>query len=429
MSRSKLGKIILIATAIMVWPVGSIVGGAIECEIIQFKLDRFYFAAGTERDIFGGNSFEIIYNDSAIYRGIIESSFLGACFSEPTGLTFDSLLFDSCTGLLELPQIDSVTQIELGFLNMNPASILSRATEGNDSVIVPLSDSLLRSSYGNPIVSHRIKAFHLYYLTDELHGLFSFTAPTNSLLRGGARLSSPAPFFAALIPNLSRNTNESGLLTTSLYYRFSGNNPGRIFAGDSVESFPCGFPCDSGCPRPYPFNPSTGRALLSNIDQRPTSIRMVVADASLTKAADYFADVLSRDRIRVEFVENLNKADLWLGFIPISASDPVSSLRKMIGIATGSRTPIKQMSEGIDLVTQRIVSAAGSDNHEAAYYFCKLADRAMKEDLGIFPLFRPRLFLSTDRMLKNARFDSTGGFLYEGLKLLTLPTRPQEEQK
>lgn len=429
MSRPKLGKTILLATVMVFWLGESVFSRAVECEILQFKLDRFYFAAGTELDVFEGNSFEIMLNDSLVYEGLIESAILGVCFSQPTGLTFDTTFFGSCHALLDLPDIDSITPIELSFLNMNPANILPQSLEGDDSALDVVSDSVQRSLYGNQIVSQRIEENDLYYISSKPHGLFSFTPASPTLHQGGTRLSTPAPFFAALIPNLSSTANQGGLLTTSLYYRFSDSNLGRIFSGDSTESFHCGFPSDSGCPRPYPYHPPTGRALLSNYDQRPTSIRMGVADPALKKLADYFADVLSRDRIRVQFVANPNEADLWLGFISISYSEPESSLREMMEIATGDRRAMRQMSESIDLVAQRIASASGSESSQASYYFCELADRAMKEDLGIFTLFRPRLYLSTDRMLKDASFDSTGYFHPEELMLLTLPTEPEEVQR
>lgn len=426
MRRLNIGKILLLAAAIFLWLSGSSYCRVLECEIIQLKLDRFYFSAGTEQDIFSGSSFEIVFNDSAVYEGKIESAFLGVSFSEPTGFAFNTLLLDSCHAILDLPDIDSITQIELSFLNMNPASLLSQSTELGDSAGDATGDTLLRSLYGNPIVAQRIEAFDLDYISDGTHGLFSFSSPALSLNGGSIRASSPAPFVAVLIPNLSRKMNENGLLTTSLYYRFSGENLRRIFAGDSVEFFPSGFLFDSSSPRPYPYHPATGRALLSNYRHRPERIRIGLSDASLKSVADYFADVLSRDRIRVEFVETQSESDLWLDFIPLSSSDPTSSLKSIMEVAVSSGKPRRRLSESIQLVNQRLTAAGEADSMEVAIYFCKLADRAMKEDLGIFPLFRPRLYLSTDKMLKDASFDSAGYFVHDRLILLTLPAQQEK---
>ena len=93
--------------------------GERRCEVLQYKLDRLYFSAGEEADIFSHSSFMIVCGSDTLYRGRIDRALAGISYSDSTGGFFDSVILTSCYALVETAESDSTAVIRIHFQNMD----------------------------------------------------------------------------------------------------------------------------------------------------------------------------------------------------------------------------------------------------------------------------------------------------------------------
>ena len=95
----------------------------LRCEILQYKLDRLYFSAGEEADIFSHSGFKIVCGSDTLYQGRIDRSFAGVSYSDTTGGLFDSVDSVSCYALIETATGDSLADLHIRFQNMDDNEI------------------------------------------------------------------------------------------------------------------------------------------------------------------------------------------------------------------------------------------------------------------------------------------------------------------
>jgi len=357
----------------------------IATEILQLKMNRIYFASGEEENIFRDCSFFLIKANDTLLTGQIEASYPGLSYSYLEESLFDKFDTDSCLALIQPAQIDSLTPINIGMLKSIP--------------------------YGSP---------------SNFPGLTSVTTTNDSASsqKYSKSIRTPAPFYAALIPNISKAVNNKGLLTTSIYYRFNEKRLTAIFEGDQTVPYNCLFPAADTCRRYYDFNPDHGRNLLKFMDKKPKKLFLSIGNSTLEKLGLYFADILSRDRIRLKFTGDDSKADMYIKFIPLSENNKDSSLIYILDLLQNDWADNININSTITGIKNYLESAKSANSKERQVYYFNRTERALIEDLGVFPLLRPSLFFISAENLKGTAFDNNGRLDMSNLRKIVLPQKP-----
>jgi len=400
--------------------------------ILQYRLDRLYFAIGKEENVFAGSPFIVICNGDSVYEGCIEQSLVGVSYSYITGLFFDTLAVDSCYAIIEAADIDSLSPIRLAAVDFEPLAMLTDFLGTIRALLLAIGDRnnpiTATSIHGNEVsISQRIPFIDMVVSLQfgEIDGFFSYRSYA-SQMEDSRVIDSPAPFFVVLVPNLSRKMNRGGLITTSLYYRFSERRLPIVFDGDKVRPMNCLHATNGDCHRPYPYDPAQGRKLLDHHPQRPRVLRIGVMNKSLEKLALYFADVLSRDRIEVELHQSFEDADIYLAFIPLDERNPIRPIHYIRDMFLRDKPSSAAQEEALSTIENNFWAAREADSLNRRQYYCRLVEQALMYDLGVFPLFRPRIFFHASENLKNYCFDANGFLDLKALTKLKLPQRKPE---
>jgi len=388
--------------------------GELTCRILQFQHNRFYFNVGEDKNIFRGNRFVVYYGADSLLSGLIDQSFLGISYSEPLRVSPAQPDFDSLTVTMETADIDSTSTILLGSLNIDPVSLLT-----GDSVPVHRTDA------GNPIDiaiwrdSYQVIDHFEYGQSD---GVFSLSRLPwiNTKVQS---YSTPAPFIAAIVPNLSSQLNRDGYLTTSLYYRFGPSSLGHLFDGEQPELFNSFYLDDSTAVRAYPYDRARGRQLLETMG-RPTTIRVSYLNRCLEPLADYFADILSRDKVHIEIEYGNPDADVLLELLPFRGNESVATLTYLRDQLKQMKSPSKAQAEALAILSNYVDAARDTDSLRTRRYYSDLADRSFKRDLGVYPLFRPKLFFISRDRLRDFSFAPNGLPRLDNIDIVDLPVRP-----
>ncbi len=399
------------------------------CRILQYKLGRLYLDAGREANVVSGTPFTVFCGGDSVFSGTITRSLMGICYTDTVGSVFDSLAVEACYARVHPPGVDCVSPIVLLTEGIESAMLVPEGASG-PSVSGPRArgdnSASLVSVHGNEIaISQAAAYFDLVagLRAGNIDGFFSFRNYA-SQMDDYRVVDVRAPFFAVLIPNVGREVNRHGLVTTSLYYRFGGDRIAIVFDGHEADPANCLDVPNSVCPRAYPYDPPRGRLLLDDHPRRPRLLRIGVEDKSLEKLAFYFADVLSRDRITVEIVREIRDADLAVCYVPLDEGNPCGAL----GRVRDFLEPASVLSPSVQEVLTRIdnfLALAGPAGHQDQYdHYCRLAAKSLSEDLGVFPLFRPHLFFHASERLTDCRFRADG---YLELRALTKLNQPSPE--
>ena len=395
----------------------------LECDILQYKLDRLYFSAGDEALVYPGCEFMVLRSGDTIYSGLIDQSYAGISYSQPTFNFTDTIDLDKCIAVIIPAEIDSLSPITLGCQETDPIILLLTP----DSIVRDPSGVKVRleSSDGGRAVT--LEQMDGYSLTTglrerEFDGFLSIADFPEHISRNRTVSRCEAPFFAVLIPNLSRESNRDGFLTTSMYYRFDVATVFADLFDDRVPSPMHRLYAVSGHPpRAYPFDPDKGRKLLSKNKGRPNKVSIAIMNRRLKKVGRFFADVLSRDRVRVETVAGNADADMTLAFIPINWQDPLVSLKNVFILLAREKPLSDAALESLAIVQGYLDNALSSHDAATRFHFCRLADRTMQQDLGVFPLFRPTVYVAVGDNMTNIQFDESGYLDIDAIVKLKLP--------
>ncbi|MDD3732619.1 MAG: hypothetical protein PHU88_09620 [candidate division Zixibacteria bacterium] len=394
--------------------------------ILQLNQDRLYFSAGEEANIFPCSKFKVFCSQDSLYSGTIEKSYLGVSYSTPTGGFFDSVYLGSCFAVIETAGIDSQTIITVGLSAMDSVEQSILFFHPLKSADYPLTT--LSTSAGNRILilsngtENDIYDSSLIYDID-IHITYDsqYTTPPPSTTK-----SSRAPFLAVLLPNLSKASSVQGILTTSLYYRFSAFLLPYLFEGDlpvPVYSF---FTSDDSGRRPYPYDPQKGKVLLTRLAPRPEQLNLSFEHPSLQKVALYFADILAREKIRVDITTDSREADLILTYIPAGDLSTPTGLEYLISILEKFEPAETSQIENLKIISDYLEASQKTDKPDIKEKYYTLAEQGLIHDLGIFPLFRPTLFMTCNKYIGNCHFDENGRFDYRNLTRLKLPATEKE---
>ncbi len=371
---------------------------------LQYKLDRLYFGAGLEERIYPNCRFVVMRGKEAVYTGCIESSYPGVSLSYPTGQAFDTLPLSDVVVQIERAPLDTSATVILGHVGYLPFTL---DAPGDSTVALPAV-----REYKSPF------EMSLAFEQGVVDGCFSYRKV--SFPNTGGTVARPAPFFIALLPNPSREITRSGFLTTSLYYRLDPQRLPMYFDGDAIRPFHRLRGEDAASARPFPYSPSQGRTLLENIRSRSRTVSISVEHPMLNAAAGYFADILSRDRFQTSTVGDPRKADIRLVCVPLDVPD-VTILRYITGLLAADTVAGSAANETVRIIDGYLRTAALSSDSARQEQYLMLAESALRDDIGVLPLFRPTLFFTPGQALIGEAFLPGGGIDGSGLRKVRLP--------
>lgn len=392
--------------------VGSISAETLESEILKFEYHRFYFSNGSEALIIPGSKFELFKNDSAVYSGKIEKSFEGISISYPLDST---LQFDlaNLTGLLHTAEYDTTNPILIGYNDSFLKQLLEHNFSNQTSDITSERDTIFDKKIISEFPDRNfVSSFDRY---DAFFSMNDILLPPEFKLTNKKDLG----YLAVLMPNLSSAANKNGVLTTSLYYRYNPDLASLFFRGE-ITPTNCLFPSDTSCIRSYQFDLGKGQRLSGQFLKSSPNLKISYNFPLLKETADFFADILSRDRFKVEVVFDDPAAELLINLIPYQKSRPDSSLLKILDELKTTIADNNEQRENFDIIRNRLLSAEQTDDPAMKIYFWQLADYSLKYDLGVFPLFQPVVYYYFKNHLTGIEIDQDGFINFNQLKKVKL---------
>jgi len=395
----------------------------VKTDILRIKLDRAYFDAGVEENLFPGCAFNILSDGDTLYSGFIEVSFPGISYSYPDSNLSNPTEIDSVYALIYPADIDSLTPINVGILRTIPYGDASNFPGLISAVSESDSAAFVQTKYGNILHTYWYDSdveMKLDFESGQLDAYISYSQPIIDS-RAFEIVSTPAPFYAALIPNISKPVNIGGMMTTSMYYRFNHQRLTAVFDGDNLLPLHSLYPRPEMRGRMYEYDPAKGRGLLEYIDKKPKKLQLAYQNESLKLLADYFADILSRDRIKVLPSDSLPNADVYLEYIPISKNKIDTSLYAILHIIKKDLPENSDFRDGIEEVVLYLARESRTDELSSRIYYLDLAQRILMEDIGIFPLFRPSIYFMAGKNLAGYSFDADGLLRIENLRKIIKP--------
>ncbi|UCD16768.1 MAG: hypothetical protein JSV44_09960 [Candidatus Zixiibacteriota bacterium] len=394
-----------------------------KCSILQYKLDRMYFSLGSEANIFPDCRFVVFRDSIPVIDGAIEIAQPGISISYPLHRLIDTANLHIMHAVIDAATIDSTSEIIIGAAEFDQISLAAvfPVLKGEDSIRTV--GSIYFTQHGNPLEWRRFESLfemNLAYSGGALDGYFSYSAP--QLPAGRANyISTQAPYFIALAPNVAREFNHNGLLTTSLYYRFDPEKSYIFFGGDRLEPQYCLYLNDSTVNRTYAYNSEAGRRLMQSVRGCPRKLALYAADGKLEQTGAYFGDILSRDKMRTEFVSSRRDADIYFLFVPLNKKDTMCSLKFIYDFLVSDTAYGHQINKTVALIGNYLESAENAASARIYKYYLGKIDRALREDIGVFPLFRPTLYFVAGTDVQDYTFDSNGYMDLKQLSKIRLP--------
>ena len=410
--------------------IGAISLGAapLPVRILQFQQDRLYFNAGTECLIFENAPFLILNSGDTLYSDFIERSDLGVSYSRPLNLPLDSFDLDSLVPFITPATVDSTAAVSLVTFLFRPT--LVRGGYSSSPLVSSIDDLVLEqpTHYGQGIAISMLKQELDQEMADsKTVGDALLSLRPTDLPDFISDQSLSAPFIAVLIPNLSHPINKNGLLTTSIYYRYNEQHLEQIFARGDAFPFNRLYASDDAEERYYKYDSQQAARLFDRIRSKPKKLLIAITDPALESTGKYFADILARDRITVEFAEGWKvDADLYLTFVELRATDPAHSLFALTDLLKLAGSTERLHTETLGLIDDKLESYRASADSSFQKRILRQIGRMMQEDLGVFPLFRPTLYYAHAPKVRGMIFDNDHLPEYDQLVKLVLPTLPED---
>ncbi len=408
---------------VMVLFAGSLAAGeapeAVPCEVLQYKDGRLYFSAGEEAHVYRYAGYVVVdtAETDTVLAGYIEHSWLGISASFPIDSGEISDMTERLSVSIEPAAIDSSSPIIIG-------------TDIPDLRL--FTDNLLSSRLHNRSYNHHT-AMAQDLRAGVLDGCVSFKEP-GSVNDGIVVTDYALPYVAMLVPNLGRSLNWRGHLATSLYYRFDHDRSGLYFEGRTIPQMCLWMTSDPVVTathhlmrtRAYPLDPERGRQLIDNLPRSSEKIRLYVGSPDLQRLAHYFGDILARDRFPVELTGTRQTADLYLEFVRMNARIPSTAVyavqHKLVSdtVAGAPTNEAVRISAGLaDLIES-------ADSEQDYYSYLDRMSRIQVADIGVFPLFRPKVYFSSGRTIQGVRIDEDGFLNFTEAYKVILPSPPEE---
>lgn len=409
----------------LVMPRCTVQAGELRSDILQAKSDRLYFPHGREKLIFARSRFTLYNDNDSLCSGLIEFSGPGVSYSAPIYSLPGLLNIGSLYALIETAEIDSVSTIRIG-INLPDRRGLSvsngRLFEESNPPLKLFSDN------GNPFEIVFYDSFLEMTLALEAHRIDGFISFKEYRPSGGDIVTTAHPFdyFAALIPNVSRSVNRRGILSTSLYYRFGPSQSSAYFTGDGVRPFNRLYMRGGDGPRFYEYNPGKGRRLLKSLDGKPKEISIAISETMLTETGNYFIDILNRDRIKCRLDRYRENYDLYLDFVPVSPDDPSVGLKYISRVVASDAPAGDEVNETLRIIENYIELGDGAADRDAAMYYYERAERGLVDDIGVFPLFQPTIYVTSYDYIRNFDYEIYVRDELKSISRIILPGRGDE---
>jgi hypothetical protein len=389
---------------------------AVTTTVLMSRDSRLYFPVGEEALVYAHAPFILFAEQDSILSGYIEHAWEGIAISRPLGAAVDSLDPTHLRAVIVPAAVDSQATINIG-TDIEQLLLLIENDSLNRVAIIPYKDS---------------REMQEDFFGGLLDGMISFRDldPKPAEI---ATTTYPLPYLAALVPNVGRECNYQGQLTTSLYYRFDSSHLAISFDGDQIEMVHR-FPLENGSDstragRPYAYSPERGRGLFEAMTNRPDSLSIYPGTPSLDGVAHFFADLIARDRCRVKFASSSARADLRVEFIPVSRSIPSMTVYALYYHLTLDSLPGMLASEQVRRIAAELRYVESPTLPAEYYRRLDIAGRIMTDDLGIFPLFRPTVFLHRHKQLQNVVVTEDSELDFSRAVLVRLPAPPKEGTK
>ena len=363
--------------------------------ILQYSHQRLYFANGSDDNVYPDARFVVTIGTDTVASGTIEFSGPGISYSYPIENMLDSSEEHSWQAVIEAADVDSLSPIVLGTTGYNPS--------GDTDIITETGSPVKVVTYASDL------AMQLDLEAGSIDGCFSYDR--FPVIKPGYEFaSSPAPYYCTIVPGIADHAQRNGLLTTALYYRFNEDKYPLVFDGDGL------IPIDRLCialgdsPRHYRFDPDRGRALGRELAHSTRTISLYMSDHSLEKAALYFSDILSRDRIRTTLADDDGEADCRLIFAPVDVSEKGTSLNFLYQYLIADTSAGDPVNQTVRMVGKYLELVRTTHDSTQAARFLALAEQSMAEDIGVLPLFRPSVYFVARKEIKGYSFGPSGNF-------------------
>jgi hypothetical protein len=401
--------------------------------VLQCKYDRLFFPVGTESLVFPDCPFELRLGDSIIAHGFIALSDTGISIAHQPPALPDSIATDSLRVLILPAAPDLSVGVRLGTDGYIPMpkdaspELLSRAepadvlhwgsptgVHGSTAMLSTLQlESDLRTGELDGYLSYTQPSFEPYVATAFV--------PADGSHRIVASSGVPACWVATLVPDVRSDGRANGIIATSLYYRYDHARLPMMFSGSLMMPVNSFLIDSSSRSRPYPVDPSRGRALLRQAGDPPDEIQLYAAAPELRGVASYFVDVLAQDRRAARVVDAPRTANLRVEFVPVADGQPDFPLRYLLAVLARDTVANSETSEHVRLLDEYLRLAATALSGNARSDYLRRAEQVLMTDLGVFPLFRPSVFLVHNRSLLGGRFTPAGRLRYEDLFIVRMP--------
>ena len=407
----RLGRFIGLDVVLIVLLTASVAASEWRGRTFELRQDRLYFPVGEETRVFENSRCSIIRSGDTLFTGFVEHSWEGVSVSTRTGGYFDTLSLDGTEAVIVQAEIDSGGTIVIGSDLGNLVRLIDSTNGGNVNWVDYDDTNAMQDDFA----------------AGMLEAVVTFSAFG---FRSGDRstLSSPSPFMAVVIPNVGRRINYRGELSTSLYYRFDESLLALCFRGDEVSFVERLFSSSDdtvGGHRWYDFDPSRGKKLLDRISPRLARVSLYSGNCALDGLARCFADILSRDRCAVEIARDRHRADISIDFVPYQEHSPKSAIDTLLALMRSDAVVDTRPSEYLQQIETELAQLTRSPSYADSARHLETVSRIMAEDLGLFPLFRPTLYVHTQKRLKNIVVTPDGRIDCSAAVILRLPMLPK----
>ncbi len=416
--------IVIALVSILFSAVLSVDATELKTNILQYKQGRFYFPAGREALVYPHCSYVLFNGDDSILSGKIEVSALGVSYSDQAGAALDSTILDKLTAVITTADIDSTAAIAIGAVYFSQVPYSSMFPDLFGLFASPKNSAIFFTEAGNAIKIKRylsLTEMKLAFESGAIDGYFSYNYPqtcdTDMMIT-----SAPAPYFVALLPNISTLYNQRGLMTTSLYYRVDNGNLGNLFGGDKASAQNCPEPMPDSCPRPLPYDMLKGQQLLNVLKPISGPVRIASSDREFQPTAMYFADVLWREKVETRLQIGRGGADIYIAPVPVSTDSLWLSLEYIKTFLSQDTIAGRSANKNIQLLSNYINEIKSADSLNRKLEYVKKSTELLWQDIGVFALYRPKVYFVCRQDIGSVAFNKDGYVNLKELVKLRLPS-------
>jgi hypothetical protein len=449
MKSCKSQVLIALAAILCATQTGSLVDAReVRCKVLQLKLGRLYFSAGKEEDIWPGCKL-VVYRDSTdtltpLAQGKIAEAYEGVSVSDtisnlpvlwPTSIVAKIDAADTLKGLIvAVATIDNINEAVVG--NTLPSNFSVRGqkvrysteergspfyTQHGAGVLIEDESSVAPGESPFRVVVVPTSFYTrcdlpLWEYNDTHIEMSYFPTPCNPSL---TCIDQPAPFFVALIPNVSRPVNRNALLTTALRYKIDTSRLSNAFEYESVpqQSFLVGDHEYSA----YTFDVDKGKKLLQQSKSAGTAVSLDSYSPTLSSTSRFIRGTLAQAGYTTSIVGWNEPADLRFMIVPIYSDSPWVALREVMNSIAADTVEKDRANQPVRLADRLLSDALQTTDSTQRTRLLERVDRILMEDIGAFPLFRPIIHVCAKEEIRGIKFDKDGRLDLRSIYRLKLP--------